>query len=176
MTRQGILNIFAQADGFSQLKGKKRSFRFIEGCPSLMKINVGFYIKNYFGNYQETRATRKKIKKLQKQKNCYCLFCVPFWCSATCDFLLPAKQNVLIGHFVDIAQSSVIVIQNHPARTVKLFQHALASMQCECYTPRSNWLLTYTVKYNNTPYLLKLTDFSQVSLFFPVFLLLILNK
>ena len=41
-------NIFAQADGFPQLNEKKPDLVcliFIEGCPSLMKINVGLYIK-----------------------------------------------------------------------------------------------------------------------------------
>ena len=42
-------------------------------------------------------------------------------------------------------------------------------MQCEYYTPRSNWTWSYTVKYNNTPCLLKLTDVVLV------FLLLTLN-
>ena len=41
----------------------------IEGSPSLIKIKAGFYIKNYFDNYHEATASRKKWKKSEKQKN-----------------------------------------------------------------------------------------------------------
>ena len=33
-----------------------------------MKIKAGFYIKNYFVNYHETSATRKKKRNLKKKK------------------------------------------------------------------------------------------------------------
>ena len=58
--------------------------------PSLMEKN--YTSKNYFDNYQEVRATRKKLKKSQKQKKCYCFLCVPFCCWATCGFLFSAKR------------------------------------------------------------------------------------
>ena len=41
----------------------------IEGRPGLMKIKAVFYVKNYFDNYRETTATRKKeIWKTKKSK------------------------------------------------------------------------------------------------------------
>ena len=53
----------------------------------LMKINVGFYIKNFFDNYREAKATYKeKTKDISKKKKSYC-YRVPFLCCATCDFL-----------------------------------------------------------------------------------------
>ena len=54
----------------------------------LMKINVGFYIKNFFDNYREAKATYKEKTKdiSKKKKKSYC-YRVPFLCCATCDFL-----------------------------------------------------------------------------------------
>ena len=40
----------------------------MEGRPSSIKIKAGFYIKDYFDNYHETTATRKKEKKSEKLK------------------------------------------------------------------------------------------------------------
>ena len=75
--------------------------------------------KNYFDNYHEVRATRKKLKKSQKQKNVTvfseCLF------AAEQHVISSSQLNVLIGHLVDTARLLLIIIQNQPARTVKLF-------------------------------------------------------
>ena len=64
---------------------KGRSLRqikqfFLDGeSPTLMKIKVGLYIKNYFSNYDEARTTRKKLKKFEKQNFTVFSVCLFDW-------------------------------------------------------------------------------------------------
>ena len=55
---------FAQADDFPQLNEKNPDLVcliFIEGCPSLMKINVGLYIKKLFWQLSWDEDYKEKI-------------------------------------------------------------------------------------------------------------------
>ena len=87
-------NIFARAGGFPKYMEKKNDLLyliFIQGCPSLMKINVGFYIKKLFWQLSSGEGYKeKKLKKSQKQKKNVTVF--PAWLFHTEQHVISSSQ------------------------------------------------------------------------------------